>query len=380
MSSTPEVPDPTPIPYGRQTIDQADIDAVAAVLGGDWLTQGPAVERFEARLCDVTEAAHAVAFTSGTAALHAAAAVAGLGPGDTVATSALTFSASAACARYVGATPTLVDLDPATLNLDVARVPDGLDALVAVHYAGLPVDLAALAHRPPVVIEDAAHALGAHTPDGPVGNCAHSDLACFSFHPVKPITTAEGGLATTNDPVLAERMGLLRSHGVTRDPALMTHESDGPWYYQQVDLGWNYRMTEMQAALGLSQMARLDQFIDRRNALADRYDSLLADLPLQIPGRTDGARSAWHLYVIRLDDAAKHREVFEYLRANGIGVNLHYIPVHTQPYYRDLGHKVGDFPASEEYYSRAISIPLYAGMSDVEQDEVVQVLSEALSQ
>ncbi len=382
------------IPYGRQDISQADIDAVIDVLKSDFLTQGPAVPAFEQAIADYVGAKFGVAVNSATSALHIAVKALGLGEGDLMWTSPITFVASANCGRYCGADVDFVDIDADTFNM----CPDALSAkletaeaagrlpkvIVPVHMCGQSTraeEIAALARRYGIkIVEDASHAIGASYCEDKVGACAHSDITVFSFHPVKIITTAEGGLATTNDPVLAERMGLLRSHGVTRDAALMTHESDGPWYYQQVDLGWNYRMTEMQAALGLSQMSRLDQFIDRRNALADRYDSLLADLPLQIPGRTDGARSAWHLYVIRLDDAAKHREVFEYLRANEIGVNLHYIPVHTQPYYRNLGHKVGDFPASEEYYSRAISIPLYAGMSDVEQDEVVRVLSEALSQ
>ncbi|SCM68458.1 UDP-4-amino-4,6-dideoxy-N-acetyl-beta-L-altrosamine transaminase [Donghicola eburneus] len=381
------------IPYGRQDISQADIDAVVDVLKSDFLTQGPAVPAFEQAIADYVGAKFGVAVNSATSALHIAVKALGLGEGDLMWTSPITFVASANCGRYCGADVDFVDIDADTFNMCPDALAAKLEAaeaagrlpkvIVPVHMCGQSTraeEIAALARKYGIkIVEDASHAIGASYGEDKVGACAYSDITVFSFHPVKIITTAEGGLATTNDPVLAERMGLLRSHGVTRDPALMTHESDGPWYYQQVDLGWNYRMTEMQAALGLSQMARLDQFIDRRNALADRYDSLLADLPLQIPGRTDGARSAWHLYVIRLDDAAKHREVFEYLRANGIGVNLHYIPVHTQPYYRDLGHKVGDFPASEEYYSRAISIPLFAGMSDVEQNDVVRVLSEALS-
>ncbi|MCI5039557.1 MAG: UDP-4-amino-4,6-dideoxy-N-acetyl-beta-L-altrosamine transaminase [Donghicola eburneus] len=382
------------IPYGRQDISQADIDAVVDVLKSDFLTQGPAVPAFEQAIADYVGAKFGVAVNSATSALHIAVKALGLGEGDLMWTSPITFVASANCGRYCGADVDFVDIDADTFNMCPDALAAKLEAaeaagrlpkvIVPVHMCGQSTraeEIAALARKYGIkIVEDASHAIGASYGEDKVGACAHSDITVFSFHPVKIITTAEGGLATTNDPVLAERMGLLRSHGVTRDPALMTHETDGPWYYQQVDLGWNYRMTEMQAALGLSQMARLDQFIDRRNALADRYDSLLADLPLTTPGRIEGARSAWHLYVIRLDDAARHRAVFEYLRANGIGVNLHYIPVHTQPYYRDLGHKVGDFPASEEYYSRAISIPLYAGMSDVEQDEVVRVLSEALSQ
>ena len=303
------------IPYGRQTVDQDDIAAVTAVLRGDWLTTGPAVDAFEDGLCEATGAAHAVAFANGTAALHAAAAAAGLGPGDHVAAPALTFSASAACARYVGATPVIVDIDEATFNIDLSVVPDDVDAVVPVDYAGLPVDLSALGRRPRIVIEDAAHALGARTPDGPVGNCAHADLTTLSFHPVKPITTAEGGAVTTNDDELADRLRRFRNHGIRPKP------DDGGWYYEVVDVGFNYRLTDVQAALGLSQLRKLDGFVERRNGIADRYRELLADLPVQLPpAAPPGWRNGYHLFAVRVPD---RRRVFDGLRAAGIGVQVH---------------------------------------------------------
>lgn len=381
------------IPYGRQDISAADVEAVAEVLRSDFLTQGPVVPRFESAVAARVGAAHGVAVNSATSALHVAVAALGLGPGDLLWTSPITFVASANCARYCGADVDFVDIDPETFNI----CPDALEAkleraaaegrlpkvLVPVHMCGQSPAAARIAElaraRGVRLVEDASHAIGASYRGQPVGNCAHSDITVFSFHPVKIITTAEGGLAVTQDAELAERMGRLRSHGITRDPARMTRESDGPWYYQQVELGWNYRMTEMQAALGLSQLDRLEQFVARRRALSDRYDAALAGLPLKRPGREAGAESAWHLYVIRLDDPARHRAVFEALRADGIGVNLHYIPVHLQPYYRDLGFREGDFPAAEDYYSRAISIPLHAGLSDAEQDQVVAALKRALT-
>ena len=324
------------LPYGRQSISEADIAAVVAVLRGDWLTQGPAVEAFEDRLCEITGAAHAVSFTSGTAALHGAAAAAGLGYGDVVGTSSLTFSASAACARYVGAEATLLDIDPATLNVAPAAVPAGLDALVAVHYAGLPMDLTQLAHRPRVVIEDAAHALGALTPDGPVGSCAHSDMCCLSFHPVKPITTGEGGAVTTNDPALADELRRFRNHGIERMP------EQGGWYYEIHRLGYNYRLTDIQAALGCSQLEQLETFIGRRNEIAERYRAELAELPVELPpGAPAGWRHGYHLFPIQVDD---RRRIFDELRAAGIGVQVHYVPLHRQPVYADLGFTRTTYP------------------------------------
>jgi UDP-4-amino-4,6-dideoxy-N-acetyl-beta-L-altrosamine transaminase len=382
------------IPYGRQDIRQEDLDAVAEVLRSDFITQGPVVPKFEAALAEKAGAAHAVAMNSATSALHVAVAALGLGQGDLLWTTPITFVASANCGRYVGADVDFVDIDPDTFNmcpkalaikLEQAKAAGRLPkVIIPVHMCGQSTATREIAElvRPYGIriVEDASHAVGGSYLDQPVGSCQYSDITIFSFHPVKIITTAEGGMALTNDADLAARMALLRSHGITRDPALMTHASDGPWYYQQVDLGWNYRMTEMQAALGLSQQNRLTEYIDARNVLADRYDQFLADLPLDLPGRLVGARSAFHLYVIRLQDATRRRAVFEDLRAAGIGVNLHYIPVHLQPYYRDLGFKDGDFPAAEAYYSRAISIPLFATMSEADQDEVVAQLRAALAE
>lgn len=359
------------IPYGRQSISEEDIAAVVAVLRGDWLTQGPTIEAFEQRLCDVTEARHAVAFTSGTAALHGAAAAAGLGSGDVVGTSSLTFSASAACARYVGAEATLLDIDPATLNVDPTAVPDDLDALVAVHYAGLPMDLAALAHRPRVLIEDASHALGARTPDGPVGSCARSDMCCLSFHPVKPITTAEGGAVTTNDDGLADELRRFRNHGIERQP------DQGGWYYEINRLGYNYRLTDIQAALGLSQLDRLDAFISRRNEIADRYRAALADLPVQLPPEEPaGWRHGYHLFPIRVGE---RRRVFDGLRDAGIGVQVHYVPLHRQPVYADLGFTATDLPEAELAYQGLISMPMHPGLTDDDQSRVIEVLASLVT-
>jgi UDP-4-amino-4,6-dideoxy-N-acetyl-beta-L-altrosamine transaminase len=381
------------IPYGRQIISEADIRAVTDVLRSDFLTQGPAVPRFEQAVAARVGAAHAVAVNSATSALHIACLALDLGPGDLLWTSPITFVASANCARYCGADVDFVDIDAETFNM----CPGALEAklvsaraagrlpkiIVAVHMCGQSPDMAriaALARAHDVrLIEDASHSIGADYLDQPVGNCAHSDITVLSFHPVKIITTAEGGMALTNDAELAARMERLRSHGITRDAEQMTHEPDGPWYYQQLELGWNYRMTEMQAALGLSQLDQLDSFITRRRTLAQVYDEALSELPMRIPGRQEGAASSWHLYVIRLDDSVRHRAVFEELRARGIGVNLHYIPVHLQPYYRALGFAPGDFPAAEDYYSRAISIPLHAGLEDSDQDTVVAALQGLLA-
>lgn len=381
------------IPYGRQIISDDDIAAVTAVLRSDYLTQGPVVPRFEQALAERVGAAHGVAVNSATSALHVACLALGLGQGDLLWTSPITFVASANCGRYCGADVDFVDIDPDSFNICPDALAAKLDAaaqagrlpkiIVAVHMCGQSPDMVRIAELARAhgvrLIEDASHSIGADYRGAPVGNCACSDITVFSFHPVKIITTAEGGLATTNDAALADSMARLRSHGITRDPALMTHESDGPWYYQQLELGLNYRMTEMQAALGLSQLDQLTSFVARRRALADRYDTLLADLPLDRPGRLAGADSSWHLYVIRLHDPDRHRAVFEALRANGIGVNLHYIPVHLQPYYRQLGFGPGDFPASEAYYARAISIPLHAGLTEAEQDSVVTEITKALT-
>lgn len=384
------------IPYGRQEITEADIEAVVSVLQSDFLTQGPMVPRFEQSVAEHVGARHAVAVNSATSALHIACLALGLGEGDWLWTTPVTFVASANCGLYCGAQVDFVDIDPATYNLCPIKLEEKLRAaeqlgrlpkvLVAVHLCGQPCDMAAihaLAMRYGFrIIEDASHAIGGKYKGEFIGNGRYSDITVFSFHPVKIITTAEGGMALTNDDELANRMALLRSHGITRDPQLMTHEPDGPWYYQQVDLGFNYRMTELQAALGVSQLQRLDQFVARRHQLAQRYDELLSDLPIITPLQHLDSYSGLHLYVIRLQLESigrSHREVFEALREAGIGVNLHYIPVHTQPFYQRMGFKVGDFPQAEQYYSEAISLPMYQTLAVEQQDQVVAAVRRVVS-
>jgi len=380
------------IPYGRQDIRQADIDAVLDVLQSDFLTQGPQVPRFEQVVAEHVGARHALAMNSATSALHVACLALGLGAGDWLWTSPVTFVASANCGLYCGAQVDFVDIDPRTYNLCPEALARKLEqaerdgrlpkVVVAVHLCGQPCDMQAihvLSQRYGFrVIEDASHAIGGKYRGEFIGNGRYSDITVFSFHPVKIVTTAEGGMALTNDDELAERMGLLRSHGITRDPARMTHEADGPWYYQQVELGFNYRMTELQAALGVSQMTRLDEYVARRHVLAERYDALLAELPLTTPWQHPDGYSGLHLYVIRLHDAARHRLVFESLRTQGIGVNLHYIPVHTQPYYQSMGFAAGDYPEAERYYAEAISLPMYATLTTEQQDRVLEALRQAL--
>ena len=384
------------IPYGRQDIRQADIDAVVEVLRSDYLTQGPAVPAFEAAVAAKVGATHAVAVNSATSALHIACLALGVGPGDVVWTTPVTFVASANCALYCGAVVDFVDIDPRSYNMSVAALRDKLEraaadgrlpkVVIPVHLCGQPCEMAeihALAQRYGfAVIEDASHAVGGRYRGEPIGNCRYSDITVFSFHPVKIITTAEGGLALTQREELAQRMQLLRSHGITRDPAQMSRAPDGPWYYEQVTLGFNYRMTDLQAALGLSQLARLDEYVTRRHALARRYDEALVGLPVLTPWQHPDSYSGLHLYVIRLQlerIGRSHREVFDALRAAGIGVNLHYIPVHAQPYYQALGFRTGQFPDAERYYAEAISLPLYPSMSDAQQAEVVAALREALA-
>jgi len=383
------------IPYGRQDITQADIDAVVSVLQSDFLTQGPMVPRFEQSVAQHVGASHALAMNSATSALHVACLALGLGNGDWLWTTPITFVASANCGLYCGAQVDFVDIDPQTYNLCPHALARKLEqaerdgklpkVVVAVHLCGQPCDMLAihaLAQRYGFkIIEDASHAIGGKYQAGFIGNCRYSDITVFSFHPVKIITTAEGGMALTNDAGLAARMELLRSHGITRDPAQMTHESDGPWYYQQIDLGFNYRMTELQAALGVTQMERLDQYVARRHQLARRYDDLLAGLPVTTPWQHPDSYSGLHLYVIRLQlgkITKTHSQVFEALRERGIGVNLHYIPVHTQPYYQRMGFGVGDFPEAERYYAEAISLPMFQTMTEAQQDEVVAAVREAL--
>lgn len=353
------------IPYGRQSISEDDIASVVEVLRGDWLTQGPTIERFEAAVAEYVGARYAVAYSSGTSALHGATWAAGLGPGDLVATSPLTFMASANCARYVGATPVLVDIDIDTWNIDLELLPNDLRGLVAVHFAGLPADLSQLdkSRRPSVIIEDAAHALGATTPSGPVGNCAHSDMCCFSFHPVKPITTAEGGMVTTNDPALAERLRRFRSHGIVRKP-----EVDA-WYYEITEVGFNYRMTDVQAALGLSQLGRLDDLISRRNQVAEIYRRELSDLSISLPPvSSPGFRHGYHLFAICVRD---RKRVFNSLRELGIGVQVHYIPIHHHPVSSDCVIPPGGLPVCDEVYDGIISLPIFPSMIDSQIDKTI---------
>jgi UDP-4-amino-4,6-dideoxy-N-acetyl-beta-L-altrosamine transaminase len=379
------------IPYARQDISQADIDTVVEVLRSDFLTQGPAVPRFEQAVAERVGAHHAVAVNSGTSALHLACLALDVGPGDQVWTSPNTFVASANCARYCGATVDFVDIDPRTYNLCPDALRDKLQSaersgtlpkvVIPVHFAGQPSDMPqihALSQRYGFhVIEDASHAIGAIDQGQPVGACRHSDITVFSFHPVKLITTGEGGMALTSRADLARRMAHLRSHGIVRDPADMTWPAEGAWYYEQIELGYNYRITDIQAVLGLSQLQRLDEFIARRHALAARYDAALADLPVQLPTHVPDSVSAMHLYPIQVTEHDR-AQVFSDMRAAGIGVNVHYIPVHTQPDYQRLGFRVGECPTAEVYYRRAISLPLYPAMTDVQQDEVIGALIGAL--
>jgi UDP-4-amino-4,6-dideoxy-N-acetyl-beta-L-altrosamine transaminase len=380
------------IPYGRQEITQADIDAVVKILQSDYLTQGPMVPKFEQTVAEYCGAVHAVAVNSATSALHIACLALGLGPGDRLWTTPITFVASANCGLYCGAQVDFIDIDPRTYNLSIPGLEQKLfeaehqgtlpKVLVAVHLCGQPCEMQTIHQLSQKygfkIIEDASHAIGGKYKGQPIGNCRYSDITIFSFHPVKIITTAEGGMALTNDAGLAETMSLLRSHGITRDPVMMTHEPDGPWYYQQITLGFNYRMTDLQAALGVSQMERLDRYVQRRHELAQRYNQQLQPLPLTIPWQHPDSYSGLHLYVIRLN-RGNHRTVFEALRAAGIGVNLHYIPIHTQPYYRQFGFKDGDFPEAERYYAEAISLPLFAAMAEQQQDLVVATLEEVLA-
>jgi UDP-4-amino-4,6-dideoxy-N-acetyl-beta-L-altrosamine transaminase len=383
------------IPYSRQSITEEDIAAVVAVLRSDFLTQGAEVPRFEARFAQRHAVAHAVAVSNATAGLHLACLALGVGAGDRVWTSPNSFLASANCALYCGATVDFVDIDPATRNLSVAALAAKLESaaltgtlpklVIPVDFAGLPADLReirALADRYRFrILEDASHATGASYLGRPVGS-AWADASVFSFHAVKIVTTAEGGMVTTQDPGLAHELRLLRSHGATREPRHMSAAPEGAWVYEQVLLGHNTRMTELQGALGASQLARLEAMHAERCTLAERYDRRLAGMPLRLPARRADRVSAWHLYPVEIDTAATPRtraEVFGALRAADIGVNVHYIPIHTQPYYRRLGFAPGDFPAAEAYHARALSLPLYPGMTPAQQDHVVATLERALA-
>ncbi|MFO0794272.1 MAG: UDP-4-amino-4,6-dideoxy-N-acetyl-beta-L-altrosamine transaminase [Candidatus Brocadiaceae bacterium] len=383
------------IPYSKQWLDEEDVNAVVNVLRGNWLTQGPHIEQFEKTVADYCGAQYAVAVNNGTSALHLACMAVGFGDGDILWTSPNTFVASANCGLYCGGTVDFVDIDPQTYNMSAGNLQQKLEkanqnrslpeVVIPVHLSGQSCDMeiiAQLAHHYRFkIIEDASHALGARYRKTKVGCCAFSDMTIFSFHPVKSITTGEGGMILTNQKELYEKLIRLRNHGITRNPEFMQGEPHGHWYYQQVELGFNYRITDIQAALGTSQMRHLDKFVERRNYLTNRYNQLLHDLPLTLPSKSPDTYSACHLYVIRLrlDKIRKtRRQVFEELRINGIGVNVHYIPVHTQPYYKQLGFKLGDFPEAERYYQEAISIPLYYGLTDEEQDFVVDTIRKTL--
>ena len=384
------------IPYGRQTITEEDIEAVISVLKSDFLTQGPQAPLFETFVAKKVGASQALAANSATAALHIACMALQLGPGDWLWTSPNTFVASANCAIYCGARVDFVDIDPRTFNM----CPQMLEAklveaealgtlpkvVVPVHFAGQPCDMAAIKLLSNKfgfkIIEDASHAIGGKYKGEFIGKGDYSDITIFSFHPVKIITTAEGGIALTNSAELAQKMSVFRSHGITRDPAHMTHVADGPWYYEQTSMGYNYRMNDLQAALGLSQIQRLDAYVARRHEVAARYNQLLADLPVVRPWQHADSYSSFHLYVIRLEldkISGTRRQVFERLRAQGIGVNLHYIPVHTQPFYERMGFRRGDYPVAEKYYGEAISLPMFPALSEDEQDQVVSALASALS-
>jgi UDP-4-amino-4,6-dideoxy-N-acetyl-beta-L-altrosamine transaminase len=382
------------IPYGRQSISEADIAAVAEVLRSDFLTQGPAVPAFEETVATYCGAQHGVAVNSATSALHLACLALGVGPGDRVWTSPLTFVASSNAALYCGASVDFVDVDERTYNMCPLALERMLEraakagtlpkVIIPVHLAGQSCDMAAIhaaATRYGIrIIEDASHAIGGSYRSELIGNCRFSDITIFSFHPVKIVTTAEGGMAMTNDPDLAELMCLDRTHGITRDPARMNHD-DGPWYYEQHRLGFNYRLTDICAALGRSQMTRIDQFIARRRQIAAVYDAAFADLPATTPWQHPDTGSAWHLYILRIDrqrTARSHREIFEALRAAGIGVNLHYVPVYRQPYYRELGFQPGHCPNAEDFYAEAISLPMYPAMTEEEQRQVIAAVTAAV--
>lgn len=384
------------IPYGKQDISQQDIDGVVEVLKSDFLTQGPKVPQFEEALMLHSGAKHAFAVNSATSALHIACMALGLGEGDWLWTSPVTFVASANVGLYCGAKVDFVDIDAKTYNMCPEQLEKKLaearssgclpKVLIPVHLCGQPCDMKTiqrLCKKYGVrIIEDASHAIGGKYLGRPIGNCEYSDITVFSFHPVKIITTAEGGAALTNDYKLAEKIALHRSHGITRDQELMTQPSHGPWFYEQITLGYNYRMTELQAALGVTQMKRLNEFVSERQIIARRYDVLLEDLPVVVPFQMDGTYSALHLYVIRLklDKIIKsHKQVFEELRASGIGVNIHYIPVHMHSFYRSMGFNLGDFPESEKYYSEAISLPMYPGLAEEDQNKVVDILASIVT-
>lgn len=380
------------IPYARQSISEMDISAIEQVLRSDWLTQGPTIEHFEKQVANYCGAQYATAICNATSALHLACLALGLGPGDRVWTSPNTFVASANCALYCGAEIDFVDMDPRSYNICPQALAQKLEQakrigklpkiVIPVHFAGQPCEMQAINALAKEyhfsIIEDGSHAIGAGYLNTKVGDCTYSDITIFSFHPVKLITTGEGGMALTNNADLHRKLVLLRSHGITRNRAHMVSQSDGDWYYQQIALGYNYRMTDIQAALGISQLRQLDKFIAKRRYLAERYNTELKDLPLILPWQDPMGNSAWHLYVIQAMHSEKRAEIFNALKAAGVRVNVHYIPVHTQPFYQQLGFKLGDFPQAEQYYQRTVSLPMYYGLQDEQQTYVIEKLTEAL--
>lgn len=380
------------IPYGRQDISEDDIAAVVAILRSDWLTQGPAIERFERKVAEYCGTRFAVAVANATAALHIACLALEIGEGDQVWTSPNTFVASANCARYCGAQVSFVDIDPVSYNLSVSELQARLEVaakngtlprlVIPVHFAGQSCDMSAIADLAQrygfKVLEDASHAIGGSYLGKPIGRCDYADAAVFSFHPVKIVTSGEGGMIVTNREDLYQHLLRLRSHGITRDPLLMEGAADGDWYYQQLELGFNYRMTDLQAALGASQMERVDEFIARRRELAARYQAALAHTGLVLPTEIHSGQSAWHLYAVQTPTPQMRRPLFDRLRRTGIGVNVHYIPVHLQPYYRHLGHRPGECPQAETYYQRAISLPMFPRLSDQEFESVVDIVTVAM--
>lgn len=383
------------IPYGKQNINDYDIAAVVKVLASDFLTQGPVVPEFEKALANYCGAKFGVAVNSATSALHLACLALGVGDGDLVWTTPISFVATANCAIYCGAKVDFVDIDPRTYNLSVERLVEKLEkaeklgalpkVVIPVHLCGQSCDMVSIFELSQKygfkIIEDASHALGGRYNDVPIGNCRYSDVTVFSFHPVKIITTGEGGCAMTNCSELAGKMARMRSHGITRDAAELVNIPDGPWYYEQIELGFNYRMTDIEAALGLSQLSRLDKFVEKRQLIASRYYEMLKDFPAETPYIEPENYSAMHLYVIRLklkDLGISQREVFERLRINGIGVNLHYIPIYRHPYYSCKGYLTKDYPEAERYYSEAISLPIYPHLKPEEQMDVISILKKPI--
>ncbi len=378
--------------YGKQFIDEQDINAVIEVLKSDFLTQGPVIENFEKAVAEYCGAKYAVAVTNATSALHIACLAAGLDKDDILWTSPITFTASANCGRYCGADVDFVDIDDNSYDMSVTALKEKLEkskikpkVVIPVHLAGQSCEMQGIYDLSKqygfTVIEDASHAIGADYKDTKVGCCKYSDMTVFSFHPVKIITTGEGGMVLTNNEELYQKLTLYRSHCITRDENLMTKDVDGPWYYQQIGLGFNYRMTELQAALGLSQLAKVDKFVARRRQLAERYNELLKDLPLKVPYQNTDTDSSWHLYIVRVDfNKVKKtkKQIFAEMKVKGVCLNLHYIPVHTQPYYQNLGFKHGDFPVSEKYYEEAFTLPLYYSLTDEQQEYIVNSLKEVL--